>query len=1233
MGVVLEAMPVHKLAGASRSMIDWKRGYEVAGSGGCSRHGLPSGVLTRPSSIVPIPIDGAIREGLVELRGPVGGGGIYLEKGRGRVWPTGGLERGVAGDPGGEGTGRAESGAFQLSAGKRRAGRRDLGGGGRGSLASMQWHGCNVVSEKRRSGSLLAAATPQGRQDSGTDGSAGGWGAESWSEDESRGKWGGWGWERLLGAERGGNDDLWQSRRKEDEQRSYQEANNGRGNDSRGGGVWEGRQQQEEEEEEEVIGFPEQGANSTEYGEVGWSGAGAAKASRRTGMAPGRWRMTSARKEEEEGENFIEYRYGDVVSRGRDSGSAGRRAGMSPPSERGRISPRNVGEEDENFIEYRYGEVVSSSGGGVGMPNSATTGRSSGRGEGMSPRKAREDDESLIEYGEVVSGGRGFGGREGKEGGEMMMPQREKGVAGVSQRNDMVYMIKAKEADVVESREGGRDTGERARQRQVEVGAAAAAVMEDQRQPARDRGRYPAARSFKEFVRGNSGRWYDDADASSGGGRGLAGEEENEEEEEEEREVGGFSKGGRDGERGNLLMEVGRERPGRSTEGLGYSGQGPGAKSGGKAAMTSAEERKQREREEVRRLLIEGLGLLKEGREGLRGKIEVGIAERMLHEAEDRFAMAVDLAPSSLNAMGHLANAFLAHGELKLRVCQECRALIQGLDAQRPGEGGSGPKWARGRDREKELEKERLSTTMNDSAAESEELLIEAGRKFKTVLSQDKRDVRALHNWGLALCFRAELAAENFGKGDIQTADKLYQAGIEKFEAMLTVDPKQPNGIGASSSSGSAGSSALVIVPNAGTSTQNATVLTGVQYIGPVVDKRAATLPSKYDGKRDITSWISSMRSYFEVLQTPQEDRSMIMGTNTEPVVRSFIELQSVTTGYERIDLIEWLKVTPVRTLEDLLITQYQDKHAALKARLNLEALKGQTRRTSMQALEQHLTGLLTTPNLGLTDVSCMDVVMGVTPKEYVSQLGLKDHTTWRELLTDLVNLEAKELARRVKAPAAGRTSQHKRYGSSNQLALHEHRGAEDQSYVDDLSLADDLEPDSDVSALESDVNTEEKCNAFKKTASSKGPNRSSGKGTIAHLPKNAKIPEKPEDASTKPWEALRISQSKRIGKTIQTAHVLALSKAWACCAGLLSSAGKQAKGVEESSTLSIAREAEQSVAGPSKEPESDQQLALEARTDGESKAGAVQILYTEPWEETKEVDFHSHLEHWQQLK
>ncbi|GBG70846.1 hypothetical protein CBR_g8146 [Chara braunii] len=84
---------------------------------------------------------------------------------------------------------------------------------------------------------------------------------------------------------------------------------------------------------------------------------------------------------------------------------------------------------------------------------------------------------------------------------------------------------------------------------------------------------------------------------------------------------------------------------------------------------------------------------------------------------------------------------------------------------------------------------------------------------------------------------------------------------------------------------------------------------------------------------------------------------------------------------------------------------------------------------------------------------------------------------------------------------------------------------------------------------------------------------------------------------------------------------------------GMLSSVGKQAKGIKELSTLSITREVEQSAAGLSQEPESDQQPALETQTDVESKVAAVQVFYTEPWEEIKEVNFHSHLEHWLQLK
>ncbi|GBG92468.1 hypothetical protein CBR_g55547 [Chara braunii] len=287
----------------------------------------------------------------------------------------------------------------------------------------------------------------------------------------------------------------------------------------------------------------------------------------------------------------------------------------------------------------------------------------------------------------------------------------------------------------------------------------------------------------------------------------------------------------------------------------------------------------------------------------------------------------------------------------------------------------------------------------------------------------------------------------------------------------------------------------------------------------------------------------------------PPNPRSAIIPTskaNTALVPRASGTVTSAGTGASSssgsIRSSAWSR-SPLSAF--LRIFSLTCKHVALKVRLKLEALKGQTWRSSMQALEQHLTSLFTTP----------------------------DHATWRELMKDLVDLEAKDLARRKKAPAAGGKPQRKRFGSSNQLALHEHREADDQSYADDLYLDDDLEPDSDTGCstlvIECERNDDEKLNAFRKTASNKGPNRGSG---------------------------------------------------------LLSSSGKQARGVEESSVLPTAREAGQSVAGPSEEPGSDQQRALEAQTNAESKADAVQVLYAEPWEESKEVDLHAHMEHWLRL-
>jgi hypothetical protein len=47
-----------------------------------------------------------------------------------------------------------------------------------------------------------------------------------------------------------------------------------------------------------------------------------------------------------------------------------------------------------------------------------------------------------------------------------------------------------------------------------------------------------------------------------------------------------------------------------------------------------------------------------------------------------------------------------------------------------------------------------------DVCEECEELLVNAGRKYRLALSIDSNDVRALYNWGLALSFRGQLIAD-----------------------------------------------------------------------------------------------------------------------------------------------------------------------------------------------------------------------------------------------------------------------------------------------------------------------------------------------------------------------------------------------------------------------------------------------------------------------------------------
>ncbi|GBG68812.1 hypothetical protein CBR_g3507 [Chara braunii] len=267
------------------------------------------------------------------------------------------------------------------------------------------------------------------------------------------------------------------------------------------------------------------------------------------------------------------------------------------------------------------------------------------------------------------------------------------------------------------------------------------------------------------------------------------------------------------------------------------------------------------------------------------------------------------------------------------------------------------------------------------------------------------------------------------------------------------------------------------------------------------------------------------MRAYFEVLRTQPVSQSLIMGTNIEPVIRGFLEVQATQVGYAKINLTQWLKATPI---EEILIKQFKDPHAAARTRKRLDDLKRSKRTGTMHNLQLFVNKLFATPGLEMTAQSCLDVVKGTVPTTYMHRLGkeLIGYTDWLSLMQDVVSLEAQDLITTTgrKKPTGGR-----RFRGSNRFVVHDLLEADEEAYVDDPTLGDDQEQDPVTaysSAHDSDVNNEEeKLNAFKKSANVKGPSWNSGKNYV-QLPKGVKIPVKPEDAATKPWVDLRITEN-----------------------------------------------------------------------------------------------------------
>ncbi|GBG86131.1 hypothetical protein CBR_g41035 [Chara braunii] len=182
------------------------------------------------------------------------------------------------------------------------------------------------------------------------------------------------------------------------------------------------------------------------------------------------------------------------------------------------------------------------------------------------------------------------------------------------------------------------------------------------------------------------------------------------------------------------------------------------------------------------------------------------------------------------------------------------------------------------------------------------------------------------------------------------------EAAMETTSASLTVSPSlnvltTPSGpaTGADSAvavtSDEAGNSATAAAPRL------ESVGAGPSYAGPYVDRKAVQMSSKYDGKEDIESWIGSMRAYFEILGTQPETQAVIMGMNVESVIQGFLEVQAMRARFQKTALAKWLRTTPVASLEDLLISQYQDPHAAARARIQLDKVKRNKWTGSMKSL------------------------------------------------------------------------------------------------------------------------------------------------------------------------------------------------------------------------------------------------------------------------------------------
>ncbi|KAF3451499.1 hypothetical protein FNV43_RR07594 [Rhamnella rubrinervis] len=177
------------------------------------------------------------------------------------------------------------------------------------------------------------------------------------------------------------------------------------------------------------------------------------------------------------------------------------------------------------------------------------------------------------------------------------------------------------------------------------------------------------------------------------------------------------------------------------------------------------------------RYLTEANDMLKQAKEFIKHRHETEHAEIILYRSAKLLSKAISMKPMSLLAVGQLGNTYLLHGELKLRISRELRIFLSG------GDHSSFESWGRAYDQISS--KDEIASVLINVCEECEELLMEAGRKYRLALSIDGNDVRALYNWGLALSFRGQLLAD-IGPEAAFEADKVFLAAIDKFDAMMS---------------------------------------------------------------------------------------------------------------------------------------------------------------------------------------------------------------------------------------------------------------------------------------------------------------------------------------------------------------------------------------------------------------------------------------------------------------